>query len=398
MTRPMRNRRVSTGLAAICALALVPSAPLRAADEKSDEPSKSDKLLTQVAALTTAIEGLRDKGSDTVKDNGGVLEGALLSSFAIKAAANKIRTDNSVGDFLVASSSDAISTDRWLLFDAQYKGICFRLTGDAKCGSPTEIPLENEGIGGAGPVAAVAALLPFLSSLFRSDTEVSALGGELSDSRLLARAIADDPRKEEDIKAQINSDGTTSRDSNKFSLLAPKRLSNIAGSEPYTMLETLIATRTRIAKANAAPKTKPNEAVAASVKVADEFIASVLTADTAGNVPLLDIIRGNEMQGQLGASNLLTVSIEKAGGTMLKRKGIDVALGAPSVRASGGVIVSYTVEAATKNEDAAKNVDADKNVDAGKIIKTGFLACTTRLTELKRIHQLRAKDFTGNCS
>ena len=393
MTRPISHRRVSTSIAAICALALVPSAPLRAAaDDKSDEPSKSEKLLTQVAALTTAIEGLRSKGGDTVKENGGALEGALLSSFAIKAAAAQIRKENKDGDFLVASSSDAVSTDRWLLFDAQYKGICFRLTGDSKCGSPTEIPLEDEGRGGAAPVAAIAALLPFLSSLFRSDTEVSALGGELSDSKLLARAVADDSRDIAQTKEVLGGKGETIRDSNKFRLLAPKRLSNIAGSEPYTMLETLIATRTRIAKANAAPKTKPNEAVAASVKVADEFIASVLTADTAGNVPLLDIIRGNEMQGQLGVSNLLTVSIEKAGGTMLKRKGIDVALGAPSVRASGGVIVSYTVEAAAKNEDAAKNGDA------GKIIKTGFLACTTRLTELKRIHQLRATDFTGNCS
>ena len=384
MNRPLSNRRVSTSIAAICALALVPLAPLRAAaDDKSDEPSKTDKLLTQVTALTTAIEGVRSKGGDTVTTGGGQLEGALLSSFAIKAAANKIRTDNPKGDFLVASSSDAISTDRWLLFDAQYKGICFRLTGDTKCGNPTEISLENEGTGGAGPVAAVAALLPFLSSLFRSDTEVSALGGELSDSRLLARAIADDST----IAAQINSDGKTSLDSSKFRLLAPKRLSNIAGSEPYTMLEKLIATRTTVAKANAATKKKkPDEAVAASVKVADEFIASVLTADTAGHVPLLDIIRGNEMQAQLGESDLLTVSIEKAGGTMLKRKGIDVALGAPSVRASGGVIVSYTVEAAANHEDA------------GKIIKTGFVACTTRLTELKRIHQLKAKDFTGNCS
>ena len=390
MNRPLSNRRVSTSIAAICALALVPLAPLRAAaDDKSDEPSKTDKLLTQVTALTTAIEGVRSKGGDTVTTGGGQLEGALLSSFAIKAAANKIRTDNPKGDFLVASSSDAISTDRWLLFDAQYKGICFRLTGDTKCGNPTEISLENEGTGGAGPVAAVAALLPFLSSLFRSDTEVSALGGELSDSRLLARAIADDST----IAAQINSDGKTSLDSSKFRLLAPKRLSNIAGSEPYTMLEKLIATRTTVAKANAATKKKkPDEAVAASVKVADEFIASVLTADTAGHVPLLDIIRGNEMQAQLGESDLLTVSIEKAGGTMLKRKGIDVALGAPSVRASGGVIVSYTVEAAAGREGAAKNVDA------GKIIKTGFLACTTRLTELKRIHRLKATDFTGNCS
>lgn len=390
MSRPLRNRRVSTSIAAICALALVPLAPLRAAaDDKDDEPSKTDKLLTQVTALTTAIEGVRSKGGDTVATGGGQLEGALLSSFAIKAAANKIRTDNPKGDFLVASSSDAISTDRWLLFDAQYKGICFRLTGDTKCGNPTEISLENEGTGGAGPVAAVAALLPFLSSLFRSDTEVSALGGELSDSRLLARAIADDST----IAAQINSDGKTSLDSSKFRLLAPKRLSNVAGSEPYTMLEKLIATRTMVAKANAATKKKkPDEAVAASVKVADEFIASVLTADTAGHVPLLDIIRGNEMQAQLGESDLLTVSIEKAGGTMLKRKGIDVALGAPSVRASGGVIVSYTVEAAAGREGAAKNADA------GKIIKTGFLACTTRLTELKRIHRLKATDFTGNCS
>ena len=182
MTRPISHRRVSTSIAAICALALVPLAPLRAAEEKSDEPSKSEKLLTQVAALTTAIEGLRSKGGDTVKENGGVLEGALLSSFAIKAAAAQIRKENKDGDFLVASSSDAVSTDRWLLFDAQYKGICFRLTGDSKCGSPTEIPLEDEGRGGAAPVAAIAALLPFLSSLFRSDTEVSALGGELSDN------------------------------------------------------------------------------------------------------------------------------------------------------------------------------------------------------------------------
>ena len=179
MTRPISHRRASTSIAVICALALVPLAPLRAAaDDRSDEPSKTDKLLTQVTALTTAIEGLRSKGGDTVATGGGQLEGALLSSFAIKAAANKIRLDNPKGDFLVASSSDAVSTDRWLLFDAQYKGICFRLTGDAKCGSPTEISLENEGTGGTGPVAAVAALLPFLSSLFRSDTEVSALGGE----------------------------------------------------------------------------------------------------------------------------------------------------------------------------------------------------------------------------
>ena len=61
MTRPISHRRASTSIAVICALALVPLAPLRAAaDDKSDEQSKTDKLLTQVTALTTAIEGLPD--------------------------------------------------------------------------------------------------------------------------------------------------------------------------------------------------------------------------------------------------------------------------------------------------------------------------------------------------
>ena len=103
MTRPISHRRASTSIAVICALALVPLAPLRAADEKSDEPSKSEKLVTQMGALSTAIEGLREKGADTVKEHGGGLEGALLSSFAIKAAAARIREENTGTGYLVAS-------------------------------------------------------------------------------------------------------------------------------------------------------------------------------------------------------------------------------------------------------------------------------------------------------
>lgn len=370
MTRSMRNRRVSTSIAAICALALVPLAPLRAApDEESDEPSKSEKLLEQVTALTTAIEGVRSKAGDTVAEKGGELEGALLSSFAIKAAAAKIRSQNTGTAYLVASSSDAVSTDRWLLFDAQLQGICFRLTGNLTCSEDTAIQFTNTGRVGGGPLAAVAAFLPFLSSVFRSETEVSALGGALKDSKLLARAIAAD------------TPDTSASKPNAFRLLAPTRLDGIDKKQPYLNLQKLIAARTRIAKANSSPRrAKPDEAVAASIKAADELIAATLTADAAGNVPFLDIIRGYDMQAKLGAAQLLTVTIDYAGGTMLKRKGIDVALGAPSVRASGGVIVSYTVES------------------GGEIIKSGFVACTTRLTELKRVHQLKAEKFKNQCS
>ena len=112
MTRLIRHRRASTSIALICTLALVPLAPLRAEGTKDDEPSKTDKLLTQVTALTTTIEGLREKGAGTVKEHGGELEGALLSSFAIKAAAAQIRKENTGTGYLVASPSDAISIAR----------------------------------------------------------------------------------------------------------------------------------------------------------------------------------------------------------------------------------------------------------------------------------------------
>ena len=370
MTRPISHRRASTSIAVICALALVPLAPLRAADEKSDEPSKSEKLVTQMGALSTAIEGLREKGADTVKEHGGELEGALLSSFAIKAAAAQIRKENTGTGYLVASPSDAIASDRWLMFDAQIRGLCIRLTENDTCSVVAAVagrrPLVDRDEAGALPLlSAITTILPILSSVLRSETEVSALGGELSDSKLLARAVAQD------------STATSS-----FTLLAPPRLTDIARSEPYLALQRLIAARNKIAAANAKPK---NEAVAASIKTADEFVALNLTADAAGNVPLLDVIRAKAMLAKLGKRPLLIVSIEKAGGTLLTRKGIDVALGAPSVRASGGVIISYTVA----SSDPA---------NFGEISKTGFLACTTRLTELKRIHKLKADDFKGQCS
>lgn len=367
MIRPMRNRRVSTGIAAICALALVPSVPIRAAeDTKDDEPSKTDKLLTQVTALTAAIEGFRDKGGDTVKDKGGELEGALLSSFAIRSAAEQIRAENTGTGYLVASPSDAVATDLWLLFDAQRRGLCVRLTRTDTCGTAAAAGsfYESEQAGAVPLIPLATAVLPFLSSLLRSETEVSALGGEFSDSKLLARAVAND--------------GT---ETSKFELLVPPRLADIASSEPYTALQTLIVARNSVATANAKKK-KPDAAVAASVKAADDFVASILTADAAGKVPLLDVIRAKTMLANLGKHPLLTVSIERAGGTMLKRKGIDVALGAPSVRASGGVIISYTVT----------------NTAGSEITKTGFLACTTRLTELKRIHTLNTADRKGKCT
>ena len=386
MTRPMRHRRVTTSIVALCALALVPSAPLKAAaDEKADEPSKSEKLVTQVTALTAAIEGLRAKPADTVATGGGQLEGALLSSFAIKAAAGKIRDDitsweekrskpdakgtkaasndtptDNEAKFLVASPADAASTDRWMLFEAQIKGLCFRLTTYDACKKPMAGGSDLVG----GPLAVATAVLPFLSSILRSETEVSALGGELSDSRLLALALAD---------------GGTEVGGSRFELLAPPRPTNLAESEPYRALQDLIAARNKASAANTKKK-KPDAAIAASVKAADEFVATTLSADAAGKVPLVDIVRAKMMLDELEDASLITVTIEKAGGTMLKRKGIDVSLGAPSVRASGGVIISYTV------------------VRMGKVEKTGFLACTTRLTELKRIHKLNSGDFKGKCS
>lgn len=360
-------------LAATSAAGLMMTVPsfAVAADDSTEEQADKEKFVDQLTALTAAIEGLRDKEGDTVAEGGGEMEGALLSSFAMKAAANKIAetiTAGSNGEVLIAAVDDVISSDQWLVFDARYAGLCNALTQSLDCsGAPAAVPGTDDGTRGGSLLGVATAALPFFSSLLRSETEISGLSG-IEDSALLARATLQACRTNPNSKC------------GKAELFAPVRLTgSVTNSIPYKRLLTLQVARNKLAKKIGK---KGTDAQKAAIKASDDFIASQLTADAKGNVPLLDAIRAQTLNARISTMPILTVGVEKAAGTLLKRKGLDVALGAPSTRASGGVIISYTVES---------DVGGNRVLD-----QSAMIACQTKLTELKKVHQI-ATNFAPTC-
>lgn len=377
-----KSRMVSAvGALTLLAGATVPAwsadggTPVSEQDQKDKE--KEEKLIEKLSALTTTSEGLRDKPSDTVATGGGKLEGYILSSIAIEGAARNIAgAVLTAGDpVLVMATDDAYSADSWYIFDATLKGQCTQLVGNPDCKKPGTSggrPARpgDDAPGGAGVVALAGAVLPFLSSLLRSETEISSLGEGLKDSRLLAKAIVGICHYG---GVQFKGAADKTPCVGGVSLFQPPRLrGSIETSKPWNRLTELMARRNELDTPKATAATK------AKIKTADAFIVASLTADDKGKVPLLEAIRGEQLNALIGDKRILTVAIEEADGTILKRKGIDVALGAPSVRASGGVIVSYTLES--------------KESGTWSVTTSNQFPCATRLTELKKVHRLADTD------
>ena len=74
----------------LLALGILQGFPAHAQDAGGNGAAKEPKLVIELKALTETFETLRSKPSDTVGTNGGDMEAAILSSFAINAAATKI--------------------------------------------------------------------------------------------------------------------------------------------------------------------------------------------------------------------------------------------------------------------------------------------------------------------
>jgi hypothetical protein len=356
--------RIRLGIATctgVLCLGLAPAATAQT-DGAKEEKSDSQKTVERLNALTKAVDDLRAKPADTLATGGGKLEGYILSARAIQGAAKEIATrlwskdSETPPGAIIMTSAEVAATDPWFAFEANAASLCLRLVGNAKCnkplskdGGPSPTPPGPSALGGA-VVPILTAVLPFFSSFLRSETEISSLGKGLESDALLTTAVAH-------------------ASNGKASLFVPPRITgSIYDSVPWTTLSALIDRRNDFVSANS----EPNDEQAAMIKTVDAFVTGALARDDKGKVPILDVIRAHRTDADLSGKALLVVDIDQSDGTVLKRKGIDVALGAPSVRASGGVIVTYHLRAPSPAKD-----------------KQGLLACTTRLTELKRVHEPR---------
>jgi hypothetical protein len=326
-----RSKRILFN-ASLLAMGLAHSLPALAQD-KPKEP----KLVIELKALTETFEGLRSKESDTVAAGGGKLEGAILSAYAIQAAAVKIKEDAKISEkILVAGYDDAIGSDVYAAYALERDQIC-KLLG----GCPTASSFVES-------LALIGSIVPALSSLFRSETEVSTLEGGLTDNRLLAYAVARE-HKENAI------------------VLMPPTLTSI-NSNDQTIRELNALKEARDAAAKSLPKKK------AAVDAADAFFNALYTADKGGNIKLLDVIKARRFDEAMHGRKVLRVKIENSSGTLLKRKNLWVALGAPAIAASGGLIATYALDEGN-----------------GTSIKQGMVLCQAGVKNLRKIHKLDDK-------
>jgi hypothetical protein len=350
--------------------------------------SKPDTTLADFTALTTAIEALRTQPADTVAENGGQMEATLLVSRAIAAAgfevARRISSANNQ-KFIILGNNDTISTDIYVSFLAEYQGVCFGLTQTIDCGEKpaTTVTVTDSNLAFVTPIPVIATLLPFLSSLLRSETEISSISSGILDDRLLTYAVAQ----------ALQGQG---------SVLTPSLITGYDATNPiYKMVAKLVETRNGIKM--------PDESEKAGIAAADVFLKGLFAADKEGKIKLLDVVRAELIASALGGGEdrgwlskfydnienqdstsdkalndalplraswplkIVRVHIEKSGGTMLKRKNLMVSLGATAIAVTGGVIVSYVVD--------------DRS---GKSSKVGYFVCQTGLMNLRTVHNLTA--------
>jgi hypothetical protein len=287
---------------------------------------------------------LRSKESDTVAAGGGKLEGAILSAYAIQAAAVTIKNDAKISEkILVAGYEDVIGADVYAVYQLEYEQLCTQLGGCKTVTKPSQNP-NFESLS----IPAIGAILPALSSLLRSETEVSSLDGGLSDHRLLAFAVARAYGKDAIV-------------------LVPPTLTSINPNDATIKeLEDLKNKRNAVAAGLLKKK--------AAVDAADAFFSALYTADKDGNIKLLDVIKARRFDEAMKGRKLLRVKIENSSGTLLKRKNLWVALGAPAIAASGGLIATYALDEGN-----------------GTSVKQGMVLCQAGVKNLRKIHKLDGK-------
>ncbi len=352
--------------ASLLALGLTHTVPAFSQTSPSPDAAKEPKLVIELRALTETVEDLRDQQSDTVGMNGGNMEAAILSAYAIKAAGTEIKNKAGIeGKILVAGYDDAVSADIYAVFQLEYAQLCKALGG---CSSDSlklqDLGLINKSapsdfLGAFIPalgafLPAIGAVLPALSSLFRSETEVSGLEGGLSDNRLLAYAVA----KSYGENAVV---------------FVPPTLTSI-GADDATIKELQSLKDKRDLVAAGLLKTKPDVKKKAAVDAADLFFSALYTSDKDGNIILLDVIKARQIAEAMNGRKLLRVKIENSSGTLLKRKNLWVALGAPAIAASGGLIATYAL-------DDGKGTSS----------KMGMVLCQAGVKNMRTIHKLDEK-------
>ena len=207
--------------------------------------------------------------------------------------------------------------------------------------------------GGVIPLAAIGAI----AGLLKSDTEISGVDVPIANRMLVAAT-----------ERRLVRSGITAR--LPSAAVAPDKESPLALAWGRLLAErdSVKACRPRFAAqgSNAWVK-KTLAAMDQQTAAIDALEAAQTKADDKGVMPLARAIHAETLLR--GNPWVLRVSVEKGGGSILKRSNVWTALGAPAIGISGGLVVSYTLTEPT----------------TGAFLAGGALVCRTALTNIRDV-------------
>lgn len=217
--------------------------------------------------------------------------------------------------------------------------------------------------GGAFPFAAVGAI----AGLLKTDTEISGVEVPVANRMLVAstgrRLVASN------VAVRLPS-----------AVVAPDRNSPLASAWGRLLADRDAAKACRprfAAKGKTVWIKKTLAAMDQQFAAIDALEAAQTKPDDKGVIPLAravhveTLLRGNPW--------VLRISVEKGGGSILKRSNVWTALGAPAIGISGGLVVSFTLTVPT----------------TGDLLASGALVCRTALTNMGDVQAGRVRGGRG---
>lgn len=269
-------------------------------------------------------------------------------------------------EVVLLAGAEGYSFDNFVAFEIEAGGIieaslrALRRTGTSCPATDVAVTTRNE-YALPGVIATAGALI----GLLQSDTTVASYGSLGSDVMLI-NALAGRHNN-----FYVRQDAllltTPSRDNRVMIWLEKTR-----HCEAYLKAE--------VARQSPAQPTDAQKAQVAEMNLVltriGEFSTRLRTAGTDGRLLLAAILRQERLQNNT-SSYVLRVTLDAAGGTLITRKNLWTALGAPAIILSGGVIADYSL--------------SDRNT--GALLLGGTVVCRSGMTGLRSAIALQHADI-----
>ena len=355
MSRSARNHLlVHTSLAILLACGPMPAqAQDTAADETAEESGDKPKFADKLNALTEQLNAIAAKEPDSVEENGGEIEAAILSAAALDKASGfvcKLLKDN--GEVFVLSEGARREVELAMSFKGQAHVIerLLKLAIEQPRGSAPTAAGSSARVAFLPAVGAIASLF---STLAHSQDTVAAIGGTISDPEVLATMVAG--RDCGTTRLRIVNDAIPDSD---------------AAGAPLAMINTSSGMYDQLSGIDEKKRTDLQKIAMSSY---ESFLKALMTP-VDGRLPLTSITKAMSYINKIGTGQILQLKVEKSGGTLLKRKNLWTGLGASSLGVTAATIVSYRL---SNSEGIAS--------------KGGVIYCSTTLANFRDIHKLKEK-------